>query len=309
MTLVSLTAAWRAGLRLWPRWDPRQPGLRALARAGAWAGAYLGLTQLLLAATLVMANRVEGGVVAYQIAFTCFLLPHAVLAHPVLTALYPRLASEAHAGRRRELAIALARGARLLVLLVVPASALMVALAHPALRLLQLGNLDTAATALVARVLAAYALGLGGYAGLHLLTRASYAMGDARTPALVQAGVTAAGAALMLVWSSAASGGQRVVVLGLAHSLVTTAGAAGLWVLVRRRLGEPLPAGRALARSLACAAAGGVVARLVADRLPAGGRPGAALVVAVGATLAVAAYVAGEWALGEPELRRGRAVQ
>ena len=41
MTVVPLVAAWRAGLRLRPRWDVRNPSVRALARPGAWAAAYL----------------------------------------------------------------------------------------------------------------------------------------------------------------------------------------------------------------------------------------------------------------------------
>src|SRR2546421_309171 len=93
MTAVPLVAAWRAGLRLRPRWNPRNPAVRALARPGAWAAGYLALNQLLIAVTLVLANRVAGGVVAYQIAYTFFLLPYAVLAQPIMTTLFPRLSS------------------------------------------------------------------------------------------------------------------------------------------------------------------------------------------------------------------------
>ena len=70
MTVVPLVAAWRAGLRLRPRWDLRNPSVRALARPGVWAAAYLALNQVLIAVTLVLANRVAGGVVAFQIAYT-----------------------------------------------------------------------------------------------------------------------------------------------------------------------------------------------------------------------------------------------
>src|SRR5205085_3017576 len=67
MTAVPMMAARRAGLRLRPRWDPRHPGLKALGRAGLWGAASLAASQVLLATTLVLANRVEGGVVAFQI--------------------------------------------------------------------------------------------------------------------------------------------------------------------------------------------------------------------------------------------------
>ena len=81
---------------------------------------------------------------------------------------------------------------------------------------------------LVADVLAAYAFGITGYAGIHLLTRASYAAGDVRTPAVVGLGVAVGGSALMVAGFAAATGDDRVVVLGLAHSVAMVVGAAVL---------------------------------------------------------------------------------
>ncbi|HEX2273223.1 MAG TPA: lipid II flippase MurJ, partial [Acidimicrobiales bacterium] len=306
MTLVPLIDGWRSGLRVRPRWAPRHPGLRGLGRAGAWGAAYLALNQVLVAATLVLANRVEGGVVAYHLAFTVFLLPHAVLAHPTITAVYPRLAAEAAARRWRAFSETLAGSAAAIVFLLAPAVAALVALARPALSLLRLGSLDAAGAQLAADVLGAYALGLVGYAGFHLLTRASYATGDTRTPAIVNLGVAAGGSTLMVALFSLADGGDRVVALGLAHSVAMVAGAAALLLLVRRRAGEPCIAPGSLLRGLAAGAAAGVAARLVADRLPAGGRLAAALAVALGVAAAAAVYVAVQAWLRAPELKRLR---
>ena len=309
MTLVPLVALRRAGLRLRPRWQPRHPELRSLARAGAWGAAYLALGQVLIATTLVLANRVEGGVVAYQIAFTAFLLPYAVLAHPVLTTLYPRLVAEAASRRWRAFADALGGGSRTIVFLILPAGALLVALGGPALRLVRLGALDDAGASLVARVLAAYALGLVGYAGMHLLTRASYAADDTRTPALVNLGVCAGGSVLMLIGFATTSGDGRVVALGLAHSVAVLGGAATLLALVRRRAGERWPVGAALARACAGAAAAGATAAAVADAVPGRGRATDAVALALGGVAGVAVYLAVQWALRAPELvRPGRLV-
>ncbi|MDQ3898688.1 MAG: hypothetical protein M3326_15830, partial [Actinomycetota bacterium] len=157
MAGVPVVALRRAGVRLRPRWEPSHPGLRALGRAGAWGAVYLAMTQLLVGVTLVLANRVEGGVVAYHIAFTTFLLPFAVLAHPVFTTIYPGLAADAHARRWPGFAETLGRGARTIAFLTLPAAALLVALAHPGLRLIEVGALDDAGSRLVAAALAAYA--------------------------------------------------------------------------------------------------------------------------------------------------------
>ena len=83
-------------------------------------------------------------------------------------------------------------------------AALLVAVAQPALRLLRLGALDTAGAALVGRVLAAYAIGLIGYASFQLLTRAAYATADCPRPAC---GVAAVAHRHHGGWSAAASGG------------------------------------------------------------------------------------------------------
>jgi putative peptidoglycan lipid II flippase len=309
MAAVPVVALRRAGVRLRPRWEPSHPGLRALGRSGIWGMVYLGMSQLLVAVTLVLANRVEGGVVAYHIAFTTFLLPFAILAHPVLTTVYPGLAADAHAGRWTSFAEALGRGARSIAFLVLPAAALMAALAGPGLRLIELGELDEAGSRLVASALAAYAFGLAGYAGLHLLTRASYAAADTRTPALVNVGVAVGGAALMAGLSSAASGSGRMVAIGVAHSVAMVAGAVTLGVLLRRRIGVAWPVGAALARSGAGAVAAGLAAWAVAGVLPSGSRLEAALAVGAGGGVGIGAYLLVEWLLRAPELARRPTVQ
>ncbi|MCU1461542.1 MAG: putative rane protein putative virulence factor [Acidimicrobiales bacterium] len=235
MTVVPVVTAWRAGLRLRPRWDPGHPLVRSLARPGAWAAGYLALNQLLIATTLVLANQVAGGVVAYQVAFQFFLLPNALLANPVFTALYPAMAADASAARWADFNATLRRGIRMIAVGIVPSTVALIVLGRPVLHLMQLGAFNRAGATLTARVLVAYAVGLLGYACFQLLTRASYATGDIRTPTLVNLGLTLGGSALMLVLFAAASGGQRVVNLGWAHSLAMTAGAIALGIAVRAR--------------------------------------------------------------------------
>jgi len=303
MTAIPFIASWRAGLRLRPHWDPRHPSVRALDRPGAWAVGYLAFNQLLIAVTLVLANRVAGGVVAYQIAYTFFLLPYAVLAQPVMTAVFPRLSSDAVADRWARFSSTVSEGVRLVAFLVLPATAVMAALARPALQVMQLGALDAAGAELVARVVAAYAVGLVGWSALQLLTRASYAAHDTRTPTLVAAGLTVLGVGCMLWWFSRSSGDGRVVVLGLAYSTAMIAGAAALLVLLGRHIHRALPVGRALVRSVVCAGAAYGAARFVVDLLPSASRVEAALTLVVGTALAIAVYAGLQWAARAPEFK------
>jgi putative peptidoglycan lipid II flippase len=233
MSAVPAVALMRAGYRLRPRLDTADAHLRSVARLGAWGALMLAAAQVLIGVTLVLANRVEGGVVAYTIAFTFFLLPHALIAHPLYTALYPRLAAHVHAGERAAFGADVRESVRRLAVFVVPASLALAVLAAPVLRLVHLGALDRAGTSFVARVLVAYAFGLFGYSAFQLLARAATAAGDARLPALVGVGMTLGGAALMVAGSAVTEGRDRVVALGVAHSVVATAGAAVLFARLR----------------------------------------------------------------------------
>jgi putative peptidoglycan lipid II flippase len=303
MSAVPVLALVRAGTRLRPRLDLDHPQLRAVRRLGLWGMVLLAGTQLLIAVTVVLANRVEGGVIAYQIAYTFFLLPVALVAHPIFTALYPALAAHAQTASWDAFANDLAAALRRTALLVLPAAALLVALAQPALGLVRLGALHAGDARLVGRVLVAYAAGLAGYAVFLLLARAATAAGDAAAPALVGLGVAGGGALLMVVAALSVTGGSRVVALGLAHSVAYTVGAGALVVLVQRRLPRPLAVGPTLARA-GLAAAGVWAAATVCCRAVGGqGRVGAALDVSVGGLVAVAAGVVVLWALKEPEVR------
>lgn len=265
LTIVPFVALLRAGLGIRPRWrDPAVSGLAALMRRGAWGAGHIGLNQILIAATVVVAGQVVGGVIVFQTAFVFFLLPHAVLAHPIFTALYPTLSADAAAGRTEDFAVDLGRGLRAIAVVVLPGAALLAALAPAMLNVVRLGALDTRGTNLVAATLAAYATGLLGYSAFFLLTRASYALDDVRTPTLVNAAVTIVAIVAMVVLSAAVSGDSRVVVLGLAHGLAVSGGSLVQYVLLRRRLGLGVPVLAAIARGAAAAVAGGVGASLAA---------------------------------------------
>jgi putative peptidoglycan lipid II flippase len=268
MTMVPVLAARRAGLESRPR--PRAPaeGLGELARKGMWGAGHVGLNEVLIFVTLVLASRVDGGQAAFQMAFTFFLLPHALLGNPIFTALFPRLSSHAARDDRHRFGLDLSFGVRATLVLILPAAMLMAVLALPGLTVLRgFGQFDARGVVLVAEVLAAYAFGLLGYTGFFLLTRASYALGDVRAPTLVNLGVTIGAIVGMVVASAAAHGDGRVAVLGLVHAVAVTAGSIVMLVRLRRQLHEPVPFASSLLRAgigtaLACGAAWAVAAAI-----------------------------------------------
>lgn len=298
MTVVPLLALGSRTGSLRPTLGSPPVELRPLLGSGLWAAGHLGLNQLLVAVTIVLAAGVEGGVVAYHVAFTFFLLPHAVLANPVFTALYPRLSEHRRDGRLDAFAHDLTRGLRLTALAVAPAAALLVALAGPILDLVRLGNLDAAGADLVSLAVVAYAPGLLGYSCFYLLTRASYAVGDARAPTLVNASVTVVAIVAMVAGSAFVDGDDRLLLLGLTHAAATSVGTVLLWTLVRRRAHRRLPWWASLVRGSVLAVLAGIAARLASDALPAGGRVDALAALAVGGLAGAVVYVSGHAVLG-----------
>jgi putative peptidoglycan lipid II flippase len=305
MTVVPLVAAWRAGLGLRPRWSIRDPQVRQLAASGAWAAGHLGLAQVFTLVTLVVANEVTGGVVAYHVAYTLLLLPYALLANPLTTTLFPRLSAAVAAGRTEQVASELAWGLRMLAFVLVPVSFVLAALARPLLEVLRLGNLDVAGADLVAAATAAYLVGLVGYASFFLVTRAYYALGDTRTPTVVNLATVSVGSIVLIVGGAAVSGTGLLVFLGVAHALVVTIGAAILVVGIRRRLGA-LPLGRALPRDVLIGAVAGAVAWLVAEGIGHDGRLAAMVALVVGGLAGMVVYAAAQALVGADELRRLR---
>ena len=107
----------------------------------------------------------------------------------------------------------------------------------------------------------------------------------------------------MLVASAITTGTDRVVALGIAHSIAMTAGAACLFVLVRRRVGFPLPFTATTLRTVVVSAAGGAVAALVVEATDSAGRAGAAVALVAGSVAAGIVVLGGQLLLGAPELR------
>ncbi|MCU1496929.1 MAG: putative rane protein putative virulence factor [Acidimicrobiales bacterium] len=302
MTVVPFLALHGASLGIRPRWRAPDVDLRPLARRGMWGAGHVGLNQVLILATVVLAGWVDGGVIAYQAAFTFFLLPHALLAHPIFTALFPRLSRHGAADDRTRFARDLSLGLRSMLLLVVPAAGLLAVAAPPALSIVRFGQLDERGTRLVAMVLAAYLLGLAGYSAFFLLTRASYALGDARRPTLVNLWVTAAAVGAMVVATAVTEGTGLLVTFGVVHAITVTAGSLWLYGSLHRSIGEPVPVSGTLGRVAVGAAIATGSAFAVAAGIGWSGTGRAVLAVVAATLVGAAAYGGSLAALRAPEL-------
>ncbi|MDZ7676333.1 MAG: lipid II flippase MurJ [Acidimicrobiales bacterium] len=303
---LPVVGAWRTGFRFRPSLDRTDPALGRLARQGGWAALYLAMTQVFLAAVLVLANPIEGGVVAYQVGFTFFLLPYALFALPVLHTMFPTASRQVQADDWPAFAGSVRRGVTAIALFVLPAAAALGTLSPTVSDLARFGNIDAAGAALTADVIAGFAPGLIGYALFYFLTRMFYAMDDTRTPGLVHAGVVAIGVVCMVLASVAIDGDGVVPALAWSHSVTYLLGAIVLLGLVVQRLrvvGVRVEVGVILTRELGAVAVASGVMVAFATAIDTNGRIAAAVELAAGAVLGLGVHLVVQSLLGGPRPR------
>jgi putative peptidoglycan lipid II flippase len=231
---------WRLGIRLTPRAGWRDPQVRQLFRRVVPSLGYAWLSTLRGFAIVVAANRVPGGVVAFQLARQVSFMPVALGANPVAVALLPQLSRLFQARELRRFGDEFVRGINLVYFVTVPATVACLVFAERLAELVSFGEMATATgVALIAVALAALALGEIGESRFVIGVRASYACHDARSPLysmLCAVGVTLAGT---LVAFLLPPGTAVLLVLGVT---VSASSLVGAWDLLRR-IRRKLPAG------------------------------------------------------------------
>ncbi|MGH2812952.1 MAG: murein biosynthesis integral membrane protein MurJ, partial [Actinomycetota bacterium] len=148
-----------------------------------WSLAYVIVNQIGIWVVKALANGVQGGVAAYDNSFLIYSLPYGIVAVSVFTALVPSLAEHHvkadYAAFREDFSL----GLRMTSFVILPASAGLVALSQPVIRLLlEHGTFSSESTRLFADTFAFMTIGLAAYAAFQQMNRAFYSMQDARTP-------------------------------------------------------------------------------------------------------------------------------
>lgn len=253
LSFCLLPGARKLGLRWRPSLKIPPESRRTIGALAFPAVVSVGAQQVFLGVVLVLANAVEGGVVAYQLAFTILLVFWAVFPLPMATTTFPGLAAAA-ARDHDEFCRRSAEAVRKVMLIVMGAAALMYAVADPAARLVVHIGAGAAADSreMIALTIAAFAPGLVGYGMYALLTRAAYALSDGRGPAMAALVGFGAGIAVNLTASRLLDGPQMIAALGAGFSAGILVAAGLLLFTFGRRAGAPALAGwaRALGRSV-----------------------------------------------------------
>ena len=225
-------SGFRFRLASWRPWTDRD--VRSLLHLSGWAALQHAGTGILLAGALLVGGGVAGGVVAYQLAMVVFLAPYGIVAQPIHTALLPRLSADAAADDAEGLHRSLRWAVEAMAVGTLPLAAALTALSAPVMSVLAFGQAaEGDGPELLGAALLGLAIGIPAYGGFLLMTRAAYALGDSRTPAIASLGSAILGAAGMVVAGQVAEGSTRLALIGGAHSLAYAAG--GLWLVLRMR--------------------------------------------------------------------------
>jgi putative peptidoglycan lipid II flippase len=225
----------REGFRFRPAIDFRDPGLREVLTLMVPGTMALAAVQVnVLINTMLATSQGEGAVSCLNYAFRVMYLPIGLFGLSIATAAVPTLSRHAAREDRDGMRETISSALRMMLMLNVPATLGLVALATPIVALLfQHGSFTAEATAGTAAALMFYAPGLVGYSTVKLAVPAFYALRDSRTPVVVGALSVAFNIALNLAlvrWL-----GFRGLALGTAASALFNA--VVLLALLRRRLG------------------------------------------------------------------------
>jgi putative peptidoglycan lipid II flippase len=189
--------------------------------------------------TRLASAMTDGSVTGVKWGLTMMLMPQAVIAQSVAMAALPTLSAQYALGKLDDIRSSLAASLRGILFLALPASLGLMLLRQPIVAMmLEYGKFDEQSTELISWALLWYAAGLVGHCLVEILARAFFALHNTKTPVLVGSvamGLNIIFSLLFAAWFTRL-GWMPHGGLALANSLATALEAAGLLILMRRRL-------------------------------------------------------------------------
>lgn len=283
--LVQLPPLWRDGWRPRLDWAPSDPALRSMLGLMAPATVGLAAVQVNIFVSTIFASQEQGAIAWLQYAFRLLYLPIGVFGVAVGTIATTGLSRRAAEGDMDGLRDTLGRSLRTLAFLTIPATAGLMVLSVPIVRLLfERGLFTPDDTRQTAAALTLYATGLLFYTGVKVLAPAFYAVGTPRVPLVASA--TAVATNLVVIVLLYPGMGFRAIALGTAlGSVANCLMLIGVFEARQGGLVRQVASGSvarmvlaALAMSAACAGTArlltaelgtrGIVANLVVGLLP-----------------------------------------
>ncbi len=237
--LVQVPSLLKVGFRFRPALSFTDSGVRQIARLMGPAIIGTSAVQVNVVINTMFVGDIEGGASWLSYAFRLMQFPIGVFGVAVSTATLPSISKFAKLKDIESFRSTLASSIGLVFLLTVPSACGLVALGRPIISLIyERGAFTSYTTEMVALALAAYSVGLAGYAAIKVLSPAFYALDDARTPAIVSiASILINILASYLFKSFFVVYGYGHVGLALSTSCVALVNFFALALIMRRRIG------------------------------------------------------------------------
>jgi putative peptidoglycan lipid II flippase len=255
------------GFRYRPLIDFKDPKLLEVLRLMGPGTLGLAAVQINVFVNTYLATSQQQGAVSWlNYAFRLMYLPIGLFGVSIATAALPEIARRANEGDTAGMQRTISSALRMMLMLNVPATIGLIALAHPIVALLlERGNFSPYDTTATAAALIFYSPGLLGYSAVKIASPSFYSLRDSRTPVLVSVFAVLTNLTINLILVRAM--GYRGLALGTALAAIVNAGAL-LWLLRRRLAGlDERRVAIAFAKILAASAAMGIAARLTASWL------------------------------------------
>ena len=245
--LIQVPALRSQGYRWRPEVSFHDPGVLRIVTLMAPAAIGLAATQVnIFVNTLLASFLVQGSVSWLNYAYRLMQLPIGLFGVAIATVTLAEVSRHAAQRNMDELKRTLSFSLRFVLFLTLPATFLLVALAHPIVTLLyehgRFGPVDSWQTA---QALWAYAVGLSAFSAVRILVPVYYSLGMTRVPVTISFVTIGVNVALNI----ALMGPLKHTGLALATSIASVLNFALLFHYLRRRIG-PI-GGRLLARSAA----------------------------------------------------------
>jgi putative peptidoglycan lipid II flippase len=232
---IQWPALHREGFRFRFELRPNDPGMREVLRLMIPGTIGLAAVQINVFVNTVLATGQGTGAVSWlDYAFRLMYLPIGLFGVSIATAALPTVSTFAAKDDLEGVRQTVSSGLRMMLMLNVPATVGLIALATPIVGLIyERGRFLPGDTAATAAALMFYAPGLVGYSAVKIVSPTFYALRDSRTPAMVSMASVVANVILNLTLVRVF--GYRGLALGTA--LAALLNAATLMVLLRGRIG------------------------------------------------------------------------
>jgi putative peptidoglycan lipid II flippase len=180
---IQIPSLLKVGFRFSPLLDFFDPGVRRVMKLMGPAIIGTGAIQVKVLVDVIVVSGIEGGQSWLSYSFRLMQFPIGVFGVAIGTAAIPtlsRLAAEEKLVKFRD---TLADSLKLVFLMTIPAACGLIVLGKPIISLIyEGGRFRSIDTDMTAWALAAYSIGLAGYAAIKVLSPSFYALDDARTP-------------------------------------------------------------------------------------------------------------------------------